>query len=95
MNQYKPKYELKRRGRIYYIYRMEYYENGSAGSPVFESYDYHTARKKLYELYGWKLNKNTYQNGKVTNIMHGGPHKASAMDDSVAEGNRKCTMEEV
>ena len=51
----KPKYELKRRGSVYYIYRMEYDEHGSTGSPIFESLDYPAARKKLAELYGWSF----------------------------------------
>lgn len=48
------KYELNRRGRSYIIYRMEYTNGVGTGTSVFESKDYEEARKKLYELNGWK-----------------------------------------
>lgn len=48
------KYELKKRGRAYVIYQMEHCNGVSTGTPVFRSYDYEEARKKLYELNGWK-----------------------------------------
>lgn len=48
------KYELNRRGRQFVVYRMEYTETGSMGSPVYKTYDFEDARKKLYELNGWK-----------------------------------------
>lgn len=47
-------YELVRRGRIYYIYRMKKDATGSTGDAIFESYNYQSARRKLYELNGWK-----------------------------------------
>lgn len=48
------KYELNRRGRQFVVYRMEYTETGGMGSPVYWTYDFEDARKKLYELNGWK-----------------------------------------
>ena len=48
------KYELNRRGRQFVVYRMEYTETGSMGSPVYSTNDFEDARKKLYELNGWK-----------------------------------------
>lgn len=53
MNQ--NKYELSKRRRAYVIYQLEYDDcGGSIGIPVYESYNYEEARKKLYELNGWK-----------------------------------------
>ena len=48
------KYELNRRGRQFVVYRMEYTDTGSMGSPVYSTNDFEDARKKLYELNGWK-----------------------------------------
>ena len=48
------KYELNKRGRAYVIYQMEHANGVSTGTPVFRSYDYEEAKKKLYELNGWK-----------------------------------------
>lgn len=48
------KYELRRRGRSFVVYRMEYTEAVATGSPVYTSNEYEDARKKLYELNGWK-----------------------------------------
>ena len=48
------KYELRRRGRSYIVYRMEYSESGSEGSPVYFTNEYEEARKELYKLNGWK-----------------------------------------
>ena len=45
---------MNRRGRQFVIYRMEHFETGSMGSPVYTTNDYEDARKKLYELNGWK-----------------------------------------
>ena len=47
------KYELNKRGRAYVIYQLEHANGVSTGTPVFRSYDYEEARKKLYELNGW------------------------------------------
>ena len=51
------KYELNRRGRVYVIYQLEHGNGVSVGTPVFQSNDYEEARKKLYELNGWKYRK--------------------------------------
>lgn len=48
------KYELNKRGRVYVIQQMEHGNGVSVGTPVFQHYDYEEARKKLYELNGWK-----------------------------------------
>ena len=48
------KYELNKRGKAYVIYQMEHDNGVSVGTPIFRSYDYEDARKKLYELNGWK-----------------------------------------
>lgn len=48
------RYEIKRRGRQFVVYRMEYTETGSMGSPVYPTNNFEDARKKLYELNGWK-----------------------------------------
>ena len=48
------KYEMRKRGKEFVIYRMEYDETGSTGSPVYHTFDFEEARKKLYELNGWK-----------------------------------------
>lgn len=48
------KYELNKRGRAYVIYQMEHCNGVSTGTPVFRFYEYKEARKKLYELNGWK-----------------------------------------
>ena len=48
------KYELNKRGRAYIIHQMEHGNGVSVGTPVYQSYDYEEARKKLYELNGWK-----------------------------------------
>ena len=48
------RHEIHRRGRQFVIYRMEYSETGGMGSPVYKTYDFEEARKKLYELNGWK-----------------------------------------
>lgn len=45
---------MNRRGRAYIIYLMEYTNGVGTGTRVFQSYDYEEARKKLYELNGWK-----------------------------------------
>lgn len=54
MNPSKSRYELHRRGRQFVVYRMEYTETGGMGSPVYWTNDFEEARKKLYELNGWK-----------------------------------------
>lgn len=48
------KYELNRRGKAYIIHRMECENGVYVGTRVFQSYNYEEARKKLYELNGWK-----------------------------------------
>lgn len=50
----KWKYELNKRGKAYVIHQMEHDNGVSIGTPIFQSYDYEEARKKLYELNGWK-----------------------------------------
>lgn len=50
----KVRYEINRRGRQFVVYRMEYSETGGMGSPVYRTYKFEDARKKLYELNGWK-----------------------------------------
>lgn len=48
------RHEIHRRGRQFVVYRMEYSETGGMGSPVYTTYEFEEARKKLYELNGWK-----------------------------------------
>lgn len=48
------RHEIHRRGRQFVVYRMEYSETGGMCSPVYKTYDFEEARKKLYELNGWK-----------------------------------------
>ena len=48
------KYELNKRGSAYVIHQMEHGNGVSVGTPVFTCYNYEEARKKLYELNGWK-----------------------------------------
>lgn len=58
MNKSKKRYELHRRGRLYVVYRMEYTETGGTGTPVYTTNEFEDARKKLYELNGWKYKPN-------------------------------------
>lgn len=61
------KYDLSRRGNGYVIYRMEYTNGVGTGSSVFKTNDYEEARKKLYELHGWKYKpKNNEQQTHTT-----------------------------
>lgn len=46
------------RGRLYVVYRMEYTETGGTGTPVYTTNEFEDARKKLYELNGWKYKPN-------------------------------------
>ena len=62
------KFEINRRGRQFVVYRMEYTETGSMGSPVYSTNDFEDARKKLYELNGWnyKPKNNDQQQAHAT-----------------------------
>lgn len=61
----KLKYELRRRGFVYHIYRMRYDKTGSTGESIFETIDYAAARKKLAELYGWSSKPRNYDRNKT------------------------------
>ena len=52
----KSSYKIRMRGRLYVVYRMEYTETGGTGTPVYTTNEFEDARKKLYELNGWKYN---------------------------------------
>lgn len=56
MNQSKVRvtHRIMKRYGSYVVYRMEETETGGSGSPVFRDRDYEKARKKRYELNGWK-----------------------------------------
>jgi hypothetical protein len=48
-----PKYTYKRRGAVYAIYEMTYYENSSHGTKIKECYTKEDASREVYRLNGW------------------------------------------
>lgn len=54
-------HEIRKRGASYVVYRMEHSETGGSGSPVYWTTDYEDARKKRYELNGWKYKPKTHE----------------------------------
>lgn len=51
-------HRIHKRGGRFVVYRIEETGNLGSGSPVYEATDFEDARKKLYELNGWKYKPN-------------------------------------
>lgn len=51
----KPKYSYRKRGRRWIVYENEYTESTCSGTPIEEYRTPEEARKRVYELNGWRL----------------------------------------
>lgn len=51
----KPKYSYRKRGRRWIVYENEYTASICTGTPIEEYRTPEEARKRVYELNGWRL----------------------------------------